>query len=548
MQQQIEGGRFGYEPAVGDLQVNVYYPERYSDFFYQAAGTIEGKIHNFDLVYAGSFLHRTVHSRQDYTDYSIAYDTLFGSGHYITDSAGKPINPSQQVFGNDHFNKQSHELRIASPQDERVRGLLGVFYQRQQHNIEQIYFIDGLAPGLSNANRPGAIWLTEQKRVDRDYAVFGEVSADIIADHLTLTGGARVFKYDNTLYGYFGYGAGFSPNQYNPDGTLKKPGTGEASCIPGRPVLGGAFCTNLDQRAKGDGIIPRVNLTYKFDRDHLAYFTYSRGFRPGGVNRRGGTPYTPDFLTNFEIGSKNSLFNHKLTLNGTVFYENWKNFQFGFLGLNGLTVIRNLIGKAEVYGVEADATVVPMRGLTINGGLTYTDAKTSNPYCGVLITGTQTPLTNCPNPVDTLLGPQAPTGTRLPVTPQFKFNLTGRYVWDFHDVKMHVQGSIVHQSSSYDDLRNAERTVQGALPAYDTADFTLGGEVHRLTLEFFIKNAFDVRGNVSRYNECATVARNPATGVPARFANGLFVPICGSNTYVVPTQPQTFGIRVGQRF
>ena len=535
-QEQISGGRFGYDPKAGDLAVQVYYPERASDFFYQAAATIEGKIHDFDLVYSGSYLHRTVHSLQDYTDYSIAYDNLFGSGASITDASGKTINPSQRVTGNDHFNKQSHELRLSTPQGARIRGLIGLFYQRQQHDIEQVYNITGFDPFYSNTNRPGVIWLTEQKRVDRDYAAFGEVSADIVPDHLTLTGGARVFKYDNTLYGFFGYGQNFSSH------------TGESQCIAGRAPLSGAFCTNLDQRAKGDGIIPRVNLTWKFDKDHLVYGTYSRGFRPGGVNRRGGTPYTPDFLTNFEIGSKNSFFDRRLTLNATVFYESWKNFQFGFLGENGLTVIRNLVGKAEVYGVEADATVVPFRGLTVNGGLAYTDATTSNVYCGVLISGTQTPLTNCPAPLDTLLGPQALAGTRLPVTPQFKFNLTGRYAWDMRGVKMHVQGSVVHQSSSFDDLRNAERTIQGALPGYETADFSIGGEVRRITFEVFVKNAFDSRGNISRYSECATVLRDNVTGVPQRGANGAFVPICGFNTYIVPTQPQTFGIRLGQRF
>ena len=537
VQEQIEGGRFGYDPSVGDLQVHTYYPERSSDFFYQAGATIEGKIHNFDLVYSGSFFHRAVHTLQDYTDYSFAYDQApFSYGAYVTDAAGHTINPSQRVFGNDHFNKQSHELRVTSPQGERIRGTLGVFYQRQQHNIEQIYLIQGFDPFFSNTNRPGVLWLTEQKRVDRDYAVFGELSADIIPDHLTITGGARIFKYDNTLYGFFGYGANFSSH------------TGESQCIAGLPALSGAFCTNLDQRAKGDGIIPRANLTYKFNRDHLIYATYSRGFRPGGVNRRGGTPYTPDFLTNFEVGSKNTFFDRKLTLNATLFYEKWKNFQFGFLGQNGLTVIRNLVGTADVYGIEADATVVPVRGLTINGGLAYANAKTRNNYCGLVIPNTDTPVTSCTNPVDTVGGPQAASGTRLPVTPEFKFNLTGRYSFDFHGVQMHVQGSIQHQSSSYDDLRAAERAVQGALPAYENVDFSFGGETHGMTAEVFVKNAFDTRGNVSRFSECGIVHRNsgtstqPATGVPD-------AALCGAaGNYIIPTQPQTFGIRFGHRF
>ncbi len=540
-QEQISGGRFGFDPAVGDLQVQTYFPERASDFFYQAAATIEGKIHNFDLVYSGSYLHRTVHTHQDYTDYSFFYDTLFGSGAYITDASGNTINPGQQVFGNDHFNKESHELRLTSPRDLRIRGLLGLFYQRQQHNIEQIYQIDGFDPFYSNTNRPGTIWLTEQKRVDKDYAVFGEVAADIIPDHLTLTGGARVFKYDNSLFGYFGYGRNFSSR------------TGESRCDPAQPVLSGAFCTNLPPihvdgipdfkpQAKGDGITPRVNLTYKFDRDHLAYFTYSRGFRPGGVNRRGGQkPYLPDFLTNFEIGTKNSFFNRRLLVNLTGYYENWKNFQFSFLGANGLTEIRNLIGAAHIYGVEGDFTVVPVRGLTLNGAAAYTHATTADPYCGgltpILPDGSGgDPVTLCPGP-DQETGPQAPVGQRLPVTPEFKFTLTGRYAFDLARVKMHVQGSVQHQSSSYDDLRTVDRALIGRLPAYESADFSIGGQVGKLTVEAFVQNAFDERGQQTRFTECAAqVCANQEPNSPPGVV------------YVVPIRPQTFGIRFGQRF
>ncbi len=130
--------------------------------------TIEGKFHDFDLVYSGSYLHRQIESRQDYNDYSFFYDQFTEYSKYFQDNAGKFINPSQQVLGNDKFQKQSHELRLNTPTEYRLRGTFGLFYQRQQHNIEQNYFVRGLADVLSNTNRPGTVWLTEQRRVDRD--------------------------------------------------------------------------------------------------------------------------------------------------------------------------------------------------------------------------------------------------------------------------------------------------------------------------------------------------------------------------------------------
>jgi len=93
-QEQIIGGRFGYNPAVGDLQTRTFYPERAKDDFYQAAMTIEGKFHDFDLVYSGSYLHRQIESRQDYNDYSFFYDQFTEYSKYFQDNAGKFINPS----------------------------------------------------------------------------------------------------------------------------------------------------------------------------------------------------------------------------------------------------------------------------------------------------------------------------------------------------------------------------------------------------------------------------------------------------------------------
>src|SRR3546814_14060512 len=69
-----------------------------------------------------------------------------------------------------------------------------------KHNIEQHYVIDGLSDDLEVPGTVDNIWLTKQIRVDRDYAAFGEVSFDI-NEQLTLTGGGRVYKVDNSLVG-----------------------------------------------------------------------------------------------------------------------------------------------------------------------------------------------------------------------------------------------------------------------------------------------------------------------------------------------------------
>ncbi|MFX7973248.1 hypothetical protein ABTK40_20835, partial [Acinetobacter baumannii] len=78
---------------------------------------------------------------------------------------------------------------------ERFRIVAGLFYQRQSNDIHQDYQVTGLADTLSVNGHPGTLWLTQQHRVDRDYAMFGEASYDI-THKLTATAGVRGYIYD----------------------------------------------------------------------------------------------------------------------------------------------------------------------------------------------------------------------------------------------------------------------------------------------------------------------------------------------------------------
>jgi iron complex outermembrane receptor protein len=506
-QQEKVGGLFSYDPSVGDLALSHYYPEHSNDKWWQAAMTIEGQISNLDVVYAGSYLDRDVDTHQDYTDYSYFYDTLAGYGAYWTDNAGNPVDPSQYITGHDAYAKVSHEIRISTPQDKRFRVVGGLFYQRQTHGIYQNYQINQLGTDLSVPGYPHTIWLTQQKRIDRDSAVFGEAAFDL-TDKLTVTAGIRFFKSDNSLKGFYGYGLGYSS------------GTGEGACF--KPAeIAGSPCTNLDKETKENGNTPKVNVTYKLDDDKLVYVTYSEGFRPGGINRRGTLPpYSSDYLKNYEFGWKTTWADNRFRWNGAVFMEKWNGFQFALLGANGLTEIKNA-GAAEIKGVETDFTLAVSHGFTINGAGAYTDAALSKNYCG-FVDASGNPETDCPDP-------EAPDGTALPVTPKWKGNITARYEFDLSGFDAFVQGAAAGQSSSWTDLRIAERGIIGKQPGYVTADFSAGISRSNWSLSAFLENAFDKRASLNRYAECAET-------------------VCGTQVYIVPNQPRTLGVKFGQKF
>ena len=550
-QDQKANGAFGFDTTVGDLQLQHFFPETSGDRFVQAALTIEGRVSNWDITYAAAYLDRRVEGSSDYTDYAEAYDALYASYGgiasylYFNDDAGNLIDSSQHIIGSGDYTKMSHEFRIASPADNPFRVVAGLFYQRQTHFIHQDYQVTNLAANMSVNNFPGTLWLTQQERVDKDYAAFGEATFDITPT-LSLTGGIRVYKFDNSLIGFFGFGrnpgANFTATPFNAVGSSR---TGVIQCFtttgarlrdnPGgtllAPIVRGSPCTNLGdfvdgeivpRSVEGSGYTHRLTGTWKVTPDHLVYATWSKGFRPGGINRRGTLPpYEKDTLTNYELGFKTS-WPGGFRLNGAIFWQDWGSFQYSFLGENSFTEIHNG-PNARIKGAEVDLAWRPVRGLNFNVSAAYTDAKTRQNVCAF-----DDPTFTC-----TQLGPQgqgnqidAPTGTRLPVTPKFKVGATARYEFPLFGEKGHVQGALVHQSSARPVLRVAEANALGRLESYTLVDFAFGIDFDPFKAEIFVDNIFDERAQLTRFVQCGQCTR----------------------IYVVPGTPRLIGARIGMKF
>ena len=435
-----------------------------------------------------------------------------------------PIDPSQYIQGKDRYNRYTHELRVTSDPSNRYRFVAGLFLQQQEHDIQQRYKIDGLGSQISVTGWDDTLWLTKQLRVDKDFAVFGEFSFDF-TEKLTGTAGLRYFESDNSLKGFFGFSDGYSSK------------TGEAAC-PNYPAdspdFNGAPCKVFDKTTKEDGVTPRINLTYKFTDDAMVYATYSEGFRPGGINRRGTLPpYKADWLTNYEIGWKTTWFDNRVRFNGAVFTQTWDDFQFALLGAQGLTEINNA-GSAQIDGIEMDLSWAVTDHLGISAGMAYLNSELTDNFCGfVNENGNPETRKNCPQSDGegnvTFNDPQAPKGTKLPVTPDLKANATARYKFEVATFDSYLQGAVVYADDRRTDLRTAENDIIGDMPAYTVVDFAAGFGKDGWNVELFLTNAFDELAQVSRFAQCAEA-------------------VCGSEVYVVPQRPRTIGIKFSQEF
>jgi iron complex outermembrane recepter protein len=519
-QKQKSSGSTAFDPQVGDLQITHFYPESSDDDWTQAALTVQGKVGNFDLTYAYSHLDRTVDSESDYSDYGFWYDEFADYGAYFCSAVDEDgvcdpntyVDPSQYIQARDGYAKSTHELRISSPAEDRVRFVAGVFFQDQRHNIFQRYRVDNIAPEIEVNGFDDTIWLTTQIRRDHDEAFFGEVSFDI-TDQLTATGGMRFFKTDNSLRGFFGYGDGYSGS------------TGVSQCFDDESVEGGP-CLNLDKEVSERDHLGKFNLSYKFDDQKMVYFTWSEGYRPGGINRRGTLPpYTSDFLTNWEVGWKTTWADNRLSFNGAIFQEDWKDFQFSYLGQNGLTEIRNA-GQAKIKGAEMELNFAATYNLNLSAAVALYDAKLTEDYCAQ--TGPDgLPVPACYDadiPFDRALA-----GSRLPMTPRIKANATARYTWDLGSYEAFWQASVVHVGARTTDLREAQRELIDDLDAYTLVDLSAGVKRGNWALDFFLKNAGDERAELGKFSECATLT-------------------CGVQPYTISARPRTFGVRFSREF
>lgn len=515
-QGQQAKGDFAYDPKRGDLNVGDYVDGNNQDRWYQSALTVEGKVANFDVVYSGGWFERKVDNVVDYSAYTIGYDqaaqakgaTAPNYNNYFVTPNGI-LDPFLYNANHDKYTKMSHEVRVSSPQDLPLRATAGLFYQRQTDNIRSEYRAQELPEGYSVDGSPNVYYLSQQIRVDRDYAAFTDMTYDL-SSQLKLSGGIRKFYVNNTLYGFFGFNSTLS---------------GEGSCNPpasAATIIANYWpCINTNKKVVENGETHRVTLTYQVNPDDMVYTTYSTGFRPGGNNRRVEVvSYGADTLTNIEVGWKTAWLNSRLRWNGAVFYERWKGVQLAVAGQQGISSIVN-VGDARVKGIETEVNWLALDNLTLSASGTYVDARTLQNFCNADIV-TEAVTHDCANP-------NAPAGTQLPVTPKIKMNGTARYKFNVGDYDSFLQGSIVHQGSATSQLDVLKNQEMGDLPGFTTFDFSAGTGMHNWKAEAYIENAFDKRGELDRIAQTA----------------GAY---SFENYHVYPIKPRIFGIKFGQKF
>jgi outer membrane receptor protein involved in Fe transport len=528
-------GEWAHNPEfIGDLETGKLWDSYAEDEWYQASLTLDGRIGDVDMVYAGAYLNRDNISEYDYSDYTEYWAYYLTNPDYYDapgycvyyNASGECAIGTQYVGGDEEYTRQSHELRFQSSADQRFRWLAGLFYQKQEHDFDLQWIVPDIDTAdtvvqSGNSTYGGyTVWQTYQIRTDEDTALFGELTFDF-NDQFTGTFGARYFEYENELYGFNGFLRHCTGQYVN----------GEFVTIPaaeGGEVQYPCFDTRiLDDVAKGDDFAFKVNFEYRHDDNKLFYVTVSEGFRAGGVNRARVPDipkYDPDFVTNYEFGWKTTLADGAVRFNGAAYVIDWDNFQFGFLDftVSNLTIVQN-VGNSRTKGVEWDLIWAWNDSNTLTFAGSFNNAKL------------QTDFWRRQAEQEEGLPANAPAGTPMPYVPKLQVTGIWRTNYEIMSRPGFFQAAVAYTGGRWNDLDVTNVPARQKMEDYTLVNISAGIEEANWTLSFYINNLFDERAEIDigdpGYGGLPNLQRPP-----------------GHAWTTATNRPRSFGIRFGQRF
>jgi len=533
---------------LGDYQITAWTPAWSKDKYSSTAWTVNGRFADLKAVYTGSYMTRHIDGQQDYSNYMrSAHGSYYacsgqGAGYaYFRSSKPTtcypPVGSWRDQVRNTHL---SHELRVSTNEEYRLRGLFGAFWEKfiiyddmnfnympmPQCNPQNLAISQAGGPDCVTSVGPIAGFYAWQpgyredtntafgEDVMRGYkqtAFFGSIDFDIVPKVLTVTAGTRHYKYDEFEHGSEYYSA-----------------TSTVLNVPNGTCTHCGFGINLNKSESG--FKSRANLTWHVTPDILAYYTWSQGFRPGGFNRTKTNidgsvitlkavagynadnsakqfykpdGYLSDNLVNNEIGLKTEILDHRLQFNASIYQMDWKDVQlalFDPVHLGNTTFDVN--GPTyRIRGLEIQIVAKPLDGLTVQGSSSWNSSEQTNAPCLVSnVPGNPTPLGQCITQVkgQPYTNPYGELGTRAPFSPAVEFNLRARYDWVFQSYNTWVSfganhvGSMSNEPASFPDgtLQVIPTTtlLRYTIPGYTTYDASLGAAKDNWTVQLQANN------------------------------------------------------------
>ncbi len=285
------------------------------------------------------------------------------SNDFLVDETATPESLFNYEINDKNSNQVSQELRLngATP---TVKWVGGLYFLSIDHDI----LVD---TDLYNDPAFGVRLPAAYQQHTQSYAVFGQADVDL-ASQLTLSLGLRGLYDHKTLN--------------NDSSCIQNPLAPAGLCtLLGTVVFPGALAFNrtYDGSISAASWSGRSVLEYKPTDSTLIYGGVTRGTKGGGFNSGGAEFYPlsavifkPETLINYEAGIKTVTLDRMLTVDGSVFYYDYHDYQSFAATTDGGLRVLNV--DATVKGAELALTLRPVHGFMLMGSGSYLDTLQKN--------------------------------------------------------------------------------------------------------------------------------------------------------------------------
>ncbi|WP_166424277.1 TonB-dependent receptor [Paraglaciecola sp. 20A4] len=259
----------------------------------------------------------------------------------------------------ENYQQFTQEFRIASPTDQTIEYIAGVFYMNSElsHPNDVMLGASILIPNLVGTSL-GTLALFEQDQ--ESYSAFTSVTWNMNTDWKANVGlryqhETKDVTSQQSVYALFAEGTPEAVQQF---------ATAAAPTIS--RSLSGAGVHNLATDRSESHLSPSISFQYFGFSDTMLFANAGIGYKAGGFDGSGlnasqGTDIDPESgfefedekATNYELGVKSEPIKNQLEVNATLFYTEYENLQVSEFNGNAF-VVKNA-AETAVKGLEVDA-------------------------------------------------------------------------------------------------------------------------------------------------------------------------------------------------
>jgi iron complex outermembrane recepter protein len=281
----------------------------------------------------------------------------------------------------EQFYQVSQEFRVASPVNQMIEYLAGVYFQTDHLDYQQVTnypFFNGpiegappFAPLIPYLPVSQGFFFSQPEHI---YSVFGSATWSI-TDRWKLSAGLRGTSDEKSYDRTVAYGTG---TQVYGGFVLLPP---DVEALPAH-ILGtppGSQSGSETYRAW----MPSGKVQYQLDPKAMLYLSAARGFKAGGFNGSDTTgiaaniPFAPEYVNAYELGLKSEWLDDRLLFNLDVFRSDYSDLQVvveeGYNTGNGVAVVRNA-AQARSQGVEYQGQWIASQYFRLLADITYLDS------------------------------------------------------------------------------------------------------------------------------------------------------------------------------